>query len=59
MSTIKVSQADHLRETIAHTHTDLRVALMMLRRWRVLAAWRHLEQGYNRLGKALDTKEAA
>jgi len=31
MNKLEVSQEDHLRETIAHTHTDLRVALMMLR----------------------------
>lgn len=55
MNKLEVSQEDHLRETIAHTHTDLRVALMMLRRWRVMAAWKKLQQGYDRLGKALES----
>lgn len=54
MTALKIAPEDHLREVVAHTHTDMKVALKMLRRMRWIAAWRKLEQGYNRLGKALD-----
>lgn len=52
---MKVSPADQMREVVAHTHTDMTVALKMLRRLRLPSAWRKLQQGYHRLGKALDT----
>ncbi len=58
MTTLKVSPADHLREVVSNTHSDMKVALKMLRRLRLPSAWRKLQQGYNRLGKALDTGSA-
>ena len=55
MNKLEVSQEDHLRETIAHTHTDLRVAIKLLRKLRWIKAWRKMHQGYDRLGKALES----
>jgi len=57
MSAIRISQADQLRDTVLHAHTDLRVALKMLRGLRWIAAWRKLQQGYHRLGTVLDTTD--
>lgn len=53
---MKVSQADQMREVVSHTYTDMTVAIKMLRRLRLPSAWRKLQQGYNRLGKALDVR---
>lgn len=50
---------DHLRDEVLHAHTDLRVAVKMLRRLRWIAAWKKARQGYHRLGNALDTRRHA
>jgi len=55
MSGLSFSKYDHLRDVVAHTHTDLQAAGKMLRRLRWVAAWKKARQGYARLGKALDT----
>ena len=55
MTTLKIPPNDHLRDAVVHAHTDMTVGIRMLRKWRWIAAWRKLQQGYERLGKALDT----
>jgi len=54
-TTLNIPPNDHLREVVAHAHTDITVGIKLLRRWRPIKAWRKLQQGYERLGKALDT----
>lgn len=56
MSGTVVSQADHLRDAALHAHADMRVALKMQRRGLLLEAWQKVQQGYDRLDKALDTR---
>lgn len=55
MTTLNISQSDHLREAVLHAHRDMTAGLRMLRKWRLIMAWKKLYQGYERLGKALDT----
>lgn len=52
MTAIKIHNPDHLRDAVMHAHTDMTVGLMLLRKWRLIMAWRKLHQGYERLGKA-------
>ncbi|MFA7347277.1 MAG: hypothetical protein WCZ86_05915 [Desulfurivibrionaceae bacterium] len=46
---------DHLRDAVLHAHTDMTVGIRMLRRGRLMAAWKKMRQGYYRLGRALDS----
>jgi len=55
---LRPSEHDLIRCAALHAHADLRVAIKLLRRLRWIKAWRKMHQGYSRLGKALDTKEA-
>lgn len=48
-----VSRADRLRCVLVHAHADLTMAGRMLRRCRLLAAWRHARRGYLRLNEAI------
>lgn len=57
MTTIlNIPPNDHLRDTVLHAHTDIKVGIKLLRRWRLIKAWKKLNQGCDRLGKALDTR---
>ena len=59
MTTLNIPQPDHLRDAVLHAHTDMTVGIKMLRKWRLMMAWKKLHQGYERLGKALDTGRTA
>ncbi|MHB1227686.1 MAG: hypothetical protein ACYC0O_09200 [Desulfurivibrionaceae bacterium] len=52
---IKISDHDHLRDAALHAHADMRVAIKLLRKLRWIKAWRKMHQGYDRLGKALES----
>ncbi len=54
---IAVTPADRLRCAALHTHADLRVAVKMLRRMRLIAAWRCFQRGYDRLGKVVELEK--
>jgi len=56
MIALDIPPFDHLRDEVLHAHTDLQVALRMARRLRWIAAWKKMQQGYDRLGKALDAR---
>ena len=53
MTAIKISQADQMREAVLHAHADMQVALKMRHRRQFITAWRKVQQGYDRLEKAL------
>lgn len=53
--TQKITPFDHLREAVLHAHADMRVAIKMQRRGMLIEAWQKIQQGHDRLGKALDT----
>lgn len=51
---LTATPADRLRCAALHAHADLRVAGRMLRRLRLIAAWRKAKNGYERLGRILE-----
>lgn len=53
---LKISDHDHLRDAAMHAHADMRVGIKLLRKCRFVKAWRKMQQGYDRLDKALDTR---
>lgn len=55
MTTLNIPQPDHLHEAVLHAHADMQVALKMHSRGLLLEAWQKVQQGYDRLEKALDT----
>lgn len=55
-ATIEIKPPDHLRDAALHAHADMRVALKMQSRGMLPEAWQKVQQGYDRLDKALDTR---